>query len=96
MVKRNLNLKLSQTKGYLLRTPNAQVRMCICFCILNLITFTNIPDSYENLQRCSKAFVLRTIRNSDLAETLVKVKYHKIHLNENYSSLNFIVSHFSL
>jgi hypothetical protein len=60
-------------KGYLLRTASREVRMVICTTILNLITFKSIPDSYANLQRVSKAFILKTIRNSDLAETLVKV-----------------------
>ncbi len=58
--------------GYLFRTPNSAVRAEICACIYNLITFADVPESYANLQRCSKAFILKTIKQSDLPETLVK------------------------
>jgi|LakMenEpi03Aug12_release.lakeMendotaPanAssembly.Ray.scaffolds.fasta_scaffold3224306_1 hypothetical protein len=50
--------------------------MVICATILNLITFKIVPDSYANLQRVSKAFILKSMRDSDLSETLVKVKFY--------------------
>jgi hypothetical protein len=59
--------------GYLLRIPSVQVREEICACIYNLITFECVPDSYANLQRCSRAFILKCVRLSDLPETMVKV-----------------------
>ena len=58
--------------GYLFRTPNSEVRSEICSCIYNLITFAKVPPPYADYQRCSKSFILKTVRSSDLPETLVK------------------------
>lgn len=58
--------------GYLFRTPNSDVRSEICSCIYNLITFKRVPPAYQDYQRCSKSFLLKTVRASDLPETLVK------------------------
>jgi cilia- and flagella-associated protein 69 len=58
--------------GYLLRTPHADVRQTICSCIHNLITFKNVPEEYANTKRCSKQYLVKAIKNSDLPETLVK------------------------
>lgn len=58
--------------GYLFRIPYKEVLNDICTCILNLIGFSNVPEPYANLQRCSKAFMLKCIRLSDLPATLVK------------------------
>lgn len=58
--------------GYLFRMPNKTIRIEICACIYNLIKFSVVPDSYEDYQRCSKEFILKAVRLSDLPETLVK------------------------
>ena len=59
--------------GYLFRIPSSKVREEICASIYNLVTYENVPDSYANLQRCNKAFIAKTVKLSDLPETLVKV-----------------------
>lgn len=58
--------------GYLFRIPYKQILNEICSCILNLCKFSNVPEAYANLQRCSKSFILKCIRLSDLSATLVK------------------------
>lgn len=58
--------------GYLFRIQYKEILNEICSCILNLIKFTNVPEPYVNLQRCSKAFLLKCVRLSDLPATLVK------------------------
>ena len=60
--------------GYLFRMPNKIIRSEICSCIYNLITFANVPETYEDYQRCSKQFILKAVRSSDLPETLVDRK----------------------
>jgi len=58
--------------GYLFRIPYKEVLTEICSCILNLCKYTSVPEPYANLKRCSKAFVHKCIRLSDLSATLVK------------------------
>ena len=58
--------------GYLFRTPNSDVRSEICSCIYNLLTYSHVPVVYSEHQRCSKSFLLKAVRSSDLPETLVK------------------------
>ncbi len=59
--------------GYLFRMPNNTIRAEICACIYNLITFSNVPETYDDYQRCCQTFLLKAVRMSDLPETLVKV-----------------------
>jgi hypothetical protein len=63
--------------GYLFRTPSEVVRDEICSCIYNLLTFKNVPKPYLNCKRCSREFITRSIQESDLPETIVKVKKKK-------------------
>jgi len=58
--------------GYLFRIPYKEVLTQICVCILNLCKFTDVPEPYAELRRCSKAFIHKCIRMSDLSATLVK------------------------
>ncbi len=66
----------------------------LCACIYNLINFEVEPEPYANLKRCSKSYILKCIRLSDLPATLVKVNLrHRCIKDINFSKLSNLVAY---
>lgn len=82
------------TKGYLLRIPNQQIQQSILGVLYKSIQSKNkspISDNnYDGLRPTTHLYLLNTQCDSDLCETLVKVK-KKTNISCNcYLSLSFL------